>query len=45
MLIGSLFTFWLLNQWCYNQVQNLVIYRHLFSFSLGRFDFILFSDF
>ncbi len=29
MLIGSYFTFWMLNQWCYNQVQKLVLQRYL----------------
>ncbi len=28
MLIGSL-TFWMLNRWCYNQVQKLVLHGYL----------------
>jgi hypothetical protein len=35
MLIGSWFTFWLLNQWRYNQVQKLVLHRYVLNFSLG----------
>ncbi len=30
MFIGSQFTFWLLNQWCYNQVLN----RYILNFSI-----------
>ncbi len=36
---------WLLNQWCYNQVQKLVIHRYLLNCSLGLWGLILFSDF
>ncbi len=45
MLIGSCFTFWLLNQWCYNQVQELVLHRYLLNISSGLCGLILFSDF
>jgi len=44
MIIESWFTFWLLNEWCYNQVQKLVLSRHLLTFSLRICGLILFSD-
>jgi len=45
MLIASQFTFWLLNQWHYNQVQKLLLHRYLLHFSLGLCGLILFSKF
>ncbi len=45
MLIGSQFTFWLLNQWRYNQMQKLVLHRYVLNFSLGLCGLILFNDF
>ncbi len=46
MLIGvSWYTFWLLKQWYYIQVQKLVLHRYLLHFSLGLCGLILFSDF
>ncbi len=45
MFIGSQFTFWLLNQWHYNQVPKLVFHRFLLNFSLGLCGLVLFSDF
>ncbi len=44
MLIGSLFTLWLLNKWCYNQVQKQAVHRYLLNFSLGLCVLILFGD-
>ncbi len=40
----NLITFWLLNQWHYDQVQKLVIHGYLLYFSLGLCGLILFSD-
>jgi hypothetical protein len=45
VLIGCSLTFWLLNQWRYNQVQKLMLDRYLLNFSLGLCGMILFSEF
>jgi hypothetical protein len=43
-LIGSWFTFWLLNQWHYNQMQKLVVHMYQLHSSLGLCGLNLFSD-
>ncbi len=45
ILIGISFTFWLLNQWRFNQVQKLVVHRCILSFSLVLCGLILIIDF
>ncbi len=42
---GRLYTFWLLKQCSYNQVQKLVLHRYLPHFRLGLCGLILFSYF
>jgi hypothetical protein len=45
MLMWSWFTFWLLQQWRYNQVQTFVLHRYQLSFPIECCGLILFSDF
>ncbi len=45
LYIECSFTYWLLNQWCYNQVQKLVLHSYPVNFPLRFCVLILFGDF